>query len=465
VRRAALLLALGVSLGTYAGSALAAVVVVDNFTGAKKKEVRDAVADALEKGDHEVVKAAAARVPASSDDAAYASKASEYRTAAFVDGEVKQQKSGWSVTLTVHNGADGKVLGETTLKAAKLPKLLKKIDEEAARKLAVTIDQASAPALPKKKEEAADEEKANADKPEKESEPEAEAEEPREKQKAPPPEEHGRKPVVLELAGGMQVFSRSFEYHQDVNGSLHPYHLSLWPALEARLGYYPGAHFTRDMAANIGIVAGIARSIGASSSIGENGKDFGTTMQELVVGARFRLPIATHEIGVSFVYGNQRFDIDSDHDPVTTSANGLAVNRDYVPNASYQYLRPGLDARLAFGRLRFGAGLGYRVIVGLGELTSPAWFPHATAQALDGFINAGYEVVPGLYLVAGFDATRYALDMHTVPADRSAARDYAGGAVDQYLTGHLGVEYRLGESRATSPEWRVSRRESHVASD
>jgi hypothetical protein len=461
VRRVALLLALGVAFAVEGRDALAAVVVVDNFTGAKKKEVRDAVADALEKGDHEVVNATAARVPPSSDEKAYVSKASEYRTAAFVDGEVKQQKSGWSVTLTVHNGADGAVLGDTTIKAAKLPKLLKKIDEEAARKLAVTLDQASAPDLKKKAE--AEEEKpvAESEKPAKE-EPEEDAEEPREKRAAPPPEEHGPKPVLLELAGGMQAFSRSFEYHQDVNGSLHPYHLSLWPALEARVGYYPGAHFTRNMAANIGLIAGITRSFGASSSIGDAGKDYGTTMQELLIGARFRLPIQRHEIGVSFLYGNQRFDIDSDHDPVNVAANGLRVNRDYVPNASYQYLRPGLDARLQFGRLRFGAGLGYRVVVGLGQLTAPAWFPHATAQALDGFINAGYEVIPGLYVVAGFDATRYALDMHTVAADRTTARDFAGGAVDQYLTGHLGVEYRLGESRASSPEWRVSQSSPHA---
>lgn len=464
MKRGAIVLALGLSFAVHGRAAHAAVVVVDAFTGAKKKEVRDAVVDALEKGDHEVVQASGARVPADGDEKAYVSKASEYRAAAFIDGSVKQQKAGWSVTLTVHNGADGKVLGETTLKAAKLPKLLKKIDDEAARRLAVTIDQASAPELKKKaapKEEEESTEVAEEPKPEK-AEPEERAEEPHEKT-SPPPEEHGRKPVVLELAGGMQVFSRSFEYHQDVNGSLHPYHLSLWPALEARVGYYPGAQVTRNMAANVGIVAGIARSFGASSSIGE--KDFGTTMQELVVGARFRLPIDAHELGVSFVYGDQSFSIDSDHDPVATAANGLTVSRSYVPNASYQYLRPGLDTRLSFGRLRFGAGLGYRVILGLGELTAPAWFPHATAQALDGFINAGYEVIPGLYVVVGFDATRYALDMHTVPADRTAARDFAGGAVDQYLTGHLGVEYRLGDSRASSPEWRVSRREPRVGSD
>jgi hypothetical protein len=445
--------ALIASLATVGLSAHAAVVVVDDFTGAKSKQVRDAVAGALKKADHDVVKDKAARVPASSEPDAYVKHATDYKVAAFVDGSVKSKKAHFTVTLTVHNGADGAVLGETTLDGPSLPKLLKKIDNEAATQLAASIDQGSVPSAEPKKEPAPEETpKAEA---KDEQEP---AEEPRDEPPPPPPEERGRKPVVFEVAGGMQVFSRSFEYNQDVNGVLRPYHQSPWPALEANIGYYPGAHVTRNMAANIGLVAGIARSIGASAALDGSSKDYGTTLQELHIGARFRLPVALHEFGVSFVYGNQQFQIDSDHDPNPTAANGLPVTRDYVPDASYQYLRPGLDARLTFGRFRVGAGLGYRIVLGLGELTAPQWFPHATAQALDGFITAGYEVLPGLYAMAGFDATRYALDMHTVPADRTAPRDIAGGAIDQYLTMHFGVEYRLGGSSAISPEARVSER-------
>lgn len=443
MRRAAL--ALGVCVvALHARAALAAVVVVDDFSGAKSKQVRTAVAHALER-DHQVVSEAAARVPRGSVDAAYVKSATEYHAEAFVDGDVKLEKSGWSVKLTVHDGSDGSVLGETTLKAPKLPKLLGKVDHEAADKLARAIEKGTAP---KKEEKPAPSEEPAAEEAPREEEPKEDKKEtaeegPRDEARKSPPPAGEKRPVLLELAGGMQAFSRSFEYHQDVNGNLHPYHLSLWPALEARVGYYPGAHFTRNMAANVGIVAGITRSFGASSSIGGSSKAYDTTLQEIIVGARFRLPLARHELGASFLYGSHRFDVASDHDPNAAAANGMAVNRDYVPDASYQYLRPGLDARLVFGRFRFGAGIGYRIVLGLGELTSSAWFPHATAQALDGFIDAGYEVLPGFFATAGFDATRYALDMHTVPADRNAARDIAGGAIDQYLTGHIGVEYRF----------------------
>lgn len=186
-------------------------------------------------------------------------------------------------------------------------------------------------------------------------------EEPRDKRSAP--ETRVRKSALLELSGGMQGFSRSFEYHQDVDSALHPYHLPFWPALEARVGYCPGAHFTNDMAANFGVVFGVSRSLGATSEIASSG-NYGTTMQEITAGARFRLPIARHELGASLLYGNHQFSIDSDHEPI----------------------------------------------------------------------------------VGGFEAARYVLDMHTTLADRAAARELAGGAVDQYLTGHLGVEFRLGEA-------------------
>jgi hypothetical protein len=271
-------------------------------------------------------------------------------------------------------------------------------------------------------------------------------EEPREKRSAP--ETHVRRSVLLELSGGMQGFSRSFEYHQDVDSALHPYHLPFWPALEARVGYYPGAHFTNDMAANFGVIFGVSRSLGATSEIASSG-NYGTTMQEITAGARFRLPIARHELGVSVLYGNHEFSIDSDHDPARVGTNGLSVNRTFVPDATYQYVRPGLDTRLVFGKFRFGAGIGYRAVLGLGQLAADAWFPHATAQALDGYLNAGYELSSGFYVVGGFDAARYVLDMHTTLADRAAARELAGGAVDQYLTGHLGVEFRLGEASAS----------------
>jgi hypothetical protein len=457
MKRAVLLLSLGVVFAAHERAAFAAVVVVDNFIGSKKKEVRDAVVEALEKGDHQVVKTEAARVPAMSSDDEYVKRANEFRTAAFVDGEVKQQKSGWVLTLTVRNGADGRMLGDTTIKGAKLQKLLNNIDAEAAVRLEPTIDQASAPEM--KKKEAAPVVAAKAE----ENEPEP-VEEPSDKRREPPPpEEHGKKPVPLELWGGMQAFSRSFEYHQDVNGSLHPYHMPLWPALEARVGYYPGAHFTQNMWANIGVVFGFVRSFGATSSIGNTGS-FSTTMQEIVAGARFRLPLGRHEIGASFTYGNHGYWIDSDHDPVTLAANGRAVNRDYVPDTTYSYLRPGLDTRLQFGRFRFGGGLGFRAIMDLGEISSTTWFPHATAMALDMFVSAGFELTPGLYVTGGFDAARYALDMHTTPADTTAPRDVAGGAIDQYLTGRLGVEYRLGETRNGS-EWRVSEREHRSGSD
>ena len=45
----------------------------------------------------------------------------------------------------------------------------------------------------------------------------------------------------------------------------------------------------------------------------------------------------------------------------------------------------------------------------------------------------------GLDLLVGIDYRRYFLSMHSEPGDANVA----GGALDQYLAGWLGVGYRL----------------------
>ncbi len=473
---AAVALTLALALVLSARPALAsAPVVVDTFTGAKKKAIRTELLEALDGAGIEVVEADEARVEGDSGESAYVSHASKHGARAFIDGDTALLKSGWVLKLTVRNGADGKVLGTTTLRSGTLPGLRKKIDAEAVKRVQPSLERARAPSAAEHEVAAAHEAVAEAppaeslkEEPPAESakeEPSEAKQEPDERRREPASERRTPRQSPLELSAGMGAFSRSFEYHQDVNGNLHPYHLPLAPVLAARARWYPGAHFTSGMGANIGIELEIERSVGASSVPGQSNRHYGTTMQELSAGPRFRLPISRHELGVSLSYGSHRFDIDSDHDPSGVAANGLAVNRDYVPDASYQYLRPGLDARFAFGPVQIGAGIGYRAVLGLGQLTAAPWFPHATARALDGFIMAAYELLPGLLVTAAASATRYALDMHTTLADRQAPRDLAGGAVDQYLAGRLGFEWRLPEPHSGSSGWNVSERARHIGSN
>jgi hypothetical protein len=255
-------------------------------------------------------------------------------------------------------------------------------------------------------------------------------------------DKEGPKPYPLELAASFGVFSRSFEYHQDVNQNLRPYHLPRGPTSALGVRWYPGAHFTEDVPAHIGIVGDYERSIGTSSKT-EDGELYGTTMQQFSVGSRWRALGRHQEFGVSFVYGQHSYTIDGDGVSDGTAANGLSVERDHVPDVSYSYLRPGFDARIAIGLVHLGGALGYRSVLSTGDLETDPWFPRATAAGLDLSLSAGIQVIDDLVISAAVDMRRYAIDMHAEAADLAEPRDVAGGAVDQYLAGRLGVLWRL----------------------
>jgi hypothetical protein len=257
-----------------------------------------------------------------------------------------------------------------------------------------------------------------------------------------------RLPTVLELGADVGFLSRSFDYHQDVNDNLRDHDVSLAPVVGARARWYPGAHFTSGSAANLGIIAEYERSVFASSNA-ESGEDFDTVMQQYAVGARWRFPFEQHEVGASFVYGRHIFTIDAGREPDAVAANGLEVVRDYVPDVDYAYVRPGLDARVAFGRVHAGLGIGYRAIQDIGEAHGDEWFPQATAHALDGWLMVGFEVMPNLIVSGGADFSRYALDMNSTVQDLTLPRDVAGGAIDQSITARVRIEWRLPAAEST----------------
>ena len=459
-------------------------VIVNPFTGSKKKAVRERIVKALESSGTEVLPESAGQVTVDSPPKAYRKVATRHGARAFVDGHVVMGKKGWTVTLTVRNGADGKVLDTAKVRAGWLPALMKRIDAEASTALGA-IEEADAPAAgqsarraatanetgaaeppvsepaaaPAEREAAASADPAAAATEEPAIEPEAEpaekapVQEPDASVEADPAEDAapkareeakstGPKPYPLELAASFGVFSRTFEYHQDVNENLRPYRLPFGPTSALRARWYPAAHFTDEMPAHIGIVGEFERSAGTSSTT-EEGERFGTAMQQFSVGSRWRALGRHHEFGVSFVYGQHSYLIDGDRASGATAANGLPVDRDYVPDVSYSYLRPGFDARIGFGIFHVGAGFGYRSVISMGDVGEDAWFPRATAAAIDASLGGGVEVIRDLTLTLGVDVRRYALDMNVEAGDIGQPRDVAGGAVDQYVAGRLGIEWRL----------------------
>jgi hypothetical protein len=193
---------------------------------------------------------------------------------------------------------------------------------------------------------------------------------------------------------------------------------------------------------NLGIIGEYERSITASSTT-ESGQDYSTTMQQFGFGVRWRFPFGPHELGVSALYGRHDLEVDTGREPNAVAANGLPLNRDYVPDAGYIYARPGLDARFVVSRIHFGFELGYRAIQQTGELNNTQWFPQATVAAIDGGLFAGYELSPRLVVLGGIDFVRYAHDMNSTVQDLQLQRDVAGGAIDQSIAFRASIEWRI----------------------
>jgi hypothetical protein len=415
-------------------------VAVVEFTGAKKKTIRERVVEALKKADVEIVESDGA--PGEDADA-YVELARKDEVAAIVSGDTQMSKKGWKLKLVVRNGADGSVIEEVMIQGPWLPGLLKKIDKEAAKNLAGPIDEGAVPEVEEPEPEPEAEPEDRKDQEEEEDEAEKEPEE--EEEPDDDPASKGPRPSPLQLGAGMRAFTRDFSYNQDVNRNLRAYELGGAPAAFVTAAWYPAAHFTAGVPANIGIVGDFEQSIAASSELSAGGTSYSTSMRSFSGGLRFRIPFSKHEVGLSAKYGQHRFEVDGDQDPAAAVATGTPIERDFVPDVAYEYVRPGLDARFQVGKFALGGYLGYRIVMSVGDLESDQWFPEASATAADAGLFLGYGVSKGLYALAGFDLRRYGFDMHSKPNDLTDDRDVAGGATDQYLAGWLGVEWRLGD--------------------
>jgi hypothetical protein len=427
-------------------------VVVTQFSGDKPKVLRDRVVSALKKS---AIPLASAKTPAitpNTDAGAYASHAREHGVAAYVEGKTTKEKSGYTLKLALRSSANGEVMDTYTFEGAKLPELLEAIDAG----IAGPLTQALAVAEPPKKAAKAAEEPAEAPAPADEEEEEREPEPAAEPSAtamadvtadtggAEPAQDAASKarPSVLELRADVGVLSRSFDYHQDVNNNLRDHEMGLAPIVGVRVRWYPAAHFTAQSISNLGIIGEYERTIVASATT-ESGQDYGASMQQFGIGARWRFPIQRHEIGVSAMFGRHDLKVDTGREPNALAANGLPLNRDFVADAGYIYARPGLDARFAVDRIHFGFGLGYRAIQQTGELNNTQWFPQATVAAIDGSLIAGFEIKPRLIVFAGADFVRYAHTMNSTVQDLGQQRDVAGGAIDQSIIGRAGIEWRL----------------------
>ncbi len=422
-------------------------VAVGAFSGPKSKQVRGWVLKALKgSGEYEITDAADIKTDAK--DKAYFDAAKNLGVDAIVVGKVSK---GNDLVLTVHNAADGASLGDVEIQGGDAKKLQKSIDNELAIAIADPLAQAqAAKAEAPKKEEAAEKGKEKPEGEAAEKEEEEEEEEEAEEEEAEEPSAAGDDEVTggpspLELMAGMRAYNRTFEY-KDALAELYPgmgikelntYELPLGPALLVDIRFYPGAFFAEGIAANIGLGARFEQGFATRSIYAENTAqetELETSMQEIRVGPRFRIPLNPHEVGVSVEYGIHKFRLAGDEDGTTNPAFPL------VPDTDYRLIRPGVDARFRFSEFMVGLSAAPRILLSMSELDSAVWFPGASGMGFDFGLILGYSIIPSLDVVAGVDYVRYGFDFNAIPANNPVV---AGGATDTYLSGFLGLAFRL----------------------
>src|SRR5262249_25681098 len=144
-----------------------------------------------------------------------------------------------------------------------------------------------------------------------------------------------------------------------------------------------------------------------------------------------RIPLGDHEVAILLGGGRHTFEVSADS----------SGTKPEVPSVGYAFLRAGFEARFVlFPHFSVHALAAWRRVLKKGDIQSDAWFPGATAVGVDALLGVGYEIIDGLDLQIAFNARRYGLAFNPIPGDKNVA----GGALDQYFSGTLGVAYALG---------------------
>lgn len=371
------------------------------LTGPKAPEVRAALEKALAKAPSlELVAEVELAETRPAEPSERVELAAAHGAHALLAGEIKVAGP-TELTLTVLNGKNGDDIGEVKLKGAGLPGLKRAIDADLLKKLGPIVAEAERPKPPR--EEAEEEEV----------------------QAAPPPEKPSKRPSPLEAVAALRAGTRNYRYSDDLFAALRAYKMGLTPAAFVGARWYPAAHFEGGAVAHVGLAASFEQAFLIESKVGD--ESYGTSAREWQLGLHGRLPLDALELGADLGLGEHSFNVDDD------------PNLPLVPDVSYRFMRFGVEGRYRAGSVSAGASFGYRHVTDAGTVATKAWFPRLDVAGLDAGGWAGYAVMPRLSLLAGVLYRRYWYSMNPEPGDRWVA----GGALDSYISGWVGVGWEL----------------------
>ena len=245
----------------------------------------------------------------------------------------------------------------------------------------------------------------------------------------------GEAPLALDVMAGLRLVSRDLSWVKDVNQSLRPLAMGGAPAAGFQVAWYPGAHFTRGWATQIGVAASGEYVPGIAART-LDGVEFPATDSDYWGGLRGRTPLGPVDAAVTLAYGQHAYFMRS-----SGAANRATLA---VPDVRYTYLRIGADGRFPLpARFAVMGGIAYRYVLDAGkqgyEAQSSMYFPRATVTALDASAAVGYRFMPMLEARAGVDFRRYGLNMHPLTTDMRVV----SGGVDHYLAFWLNLAVLL----------------------
>jgi hypothetical protein len=425
---------------------------VFDFEGSREaSQIRSKIIDILEDNAVEVVSTKVALAQARRSGAELDSESGRVRVGkklrltAFIEGRLDRGKRGaMKVNITVYTARDGLNAGQMSLSAPK-KQLLNEVRATFWDQLGPAIRGETAPVNEPEPEPIAaappvQQQRPVRQQPVARAQPSEDGEEPAEPAEgeevaADEPEESQRTAAAnaLDINLGARFGTRNFAYNDPLPG-LRKYGMSVSPNLRLAVRWYPVAHFNDGALSNVGLDLRGEVLVGVTSK-NRAGQKFETSAHSFGVGLRGRIPFRTFEVGAVVGYGVHAFSLES-----TSKASPD------VPNATYGFMRAGLDARWQFyDPLYFSVQAAYLLGLSHGQIEDQSWFPHTSGDGVEFELALGGAISKLLAIEAAFSIQRYFMSFDPLPNDRSVRDDgrVAGGAVDQYLSGRIAMVIRL----------------------
>ncbi len=396
---------------------------------------------------------------------------------AVLYGEVTRERGKTTVTMTLANGEDARIIGEIPFEGRTIGAARAKIRTQLWAKLSPLIDRAASPGRPEgatpegatpevAKPEAPPETETpeTAEKPETPSRPRApgparseppkaearpEGEVPEAEPEKPEPgvvevlpELETRKPAaekppveataallprcsIIDLEPAVGVMYRRFNYQNEQRGALRGYTLLRAPIARVEGTLYPFGGGPCTLLAGLGVRLAYEEQAPVDAKLA--GRSLSTSAHAYQA-----------ELVLRIVRGRVTW-----LPAVGYFARHYSVETGVIPTADYSSVGARLDVGLRLKLLTFELGVGGRRPLSVGTLQDSDWFPGLSAYTITGRAQIGLAVNDWIDILVGGSLEYDMLNFHIV-AGGSYPNGVASGAYDLYLQGLLSARFRFG---------------------